>query len=368
MKAFNPMRALPTEIGKCCASVILAIWLGTSPAMAQPSLEIGQEASEAISARVKAGEYGAVSSLWIEQNGEVLFYEHYRDTDESSYHNMRSVGKTVTGMLLGAALDDGLVSGTDLHASNFFDELKPFAHPDPRKNAMTLEHLLTMSGSLECDDFNSFSRGNEERMYVVEDWSSFFWNLPVKNRPSWEVPENNGRFDRYFSYCTAGAQLVGEIVQRVTQRPFAEYAQERLFDPIGLANPKWNYASNGNAHLGGGLELTTTDWARLARLMVNGGVYDGEQVLSKNWVDASFSSYVQTQPGTDYGYLLWRPAYEVGGEEYRANMMSGTGGNRVYMLPEFGIVMVITKNDYRARDAHDKSDTLFETEIASRLQ
>ena len=316
-----------------------------------------------LSAKIEAGEYGAVSSLWIEKDGEVLFYEHFRDTNEASYHNMRSVGKTVTGMLLGAAIDDGVVHSTNIKAADYFKNLQPFEKPDPRKSNITLEHLLTMSGPLECDDFNSFSRGNEERMYVVEDWSAFFWKLPIKNRPSWEIPEDDGGFDRLFSYCTAGSQLIGEIVERATGQTAPVYAQHRLFGRIGIEKPKWNYASTGKAHLGGGLELTTTDWAKLGRLMVDEGQFDGKQVLSKKWVEASFKNYVHASSGTGYGYFFWRPDYTVRNQTYTANMMSGTGANRIYILPEFKTVVVITKNNYQDREAHTTSDALFEKEI-----
>jgi CubicO group peptidase (beta-lactamase class C family) len=137
-------------------------------------------------------------------------------------------------MLLGAAIDDGLVTGVDAQAADFFEDLRPFANDDPRKNAITIEDLLTMSSGLECDDWNSFSRGNEERMYLVEDWSNFFWDLPIKNRPSWEIPDDDGGFGRLFAYCTAGAQLVGEIVERATGESAPEYAAHRVFAPIGI--------------------------------------------------------------------------------------------------------------------------------------
>ena len=312
----------------------------TAPHQTMPQLSIN---SDILSAQIQAGEYGAISSLWIEQSGQVLFSEYYRGTDEDSFHNMRSVGKTVTGMLLGAAIDDKLIENTNVKAASYFNGLRPFANPDTRKDEITLSHLLTMSSGLECDDFNSFSRGNEERMYLVEDWSKFYWDLPIKNRPSWEIPETDNSYDRFFTYCTAGAQLIGEIVERATGKTAEDYARSRLFAPVGITAPKWNYAATGKAHLGGGLELTTRDWASVARLFVNDGLVNGKSVLSQKWISASMTSYVQAENDTGYGYFLWRPDYQVQGQSYTANMMSGTGGNRIYILPEFDITVVITK-------------------------
>ena len=324
--------------------------------------------AQRLSETVSSGQYGRITSLWIEQNGVVIYEGYFNEADRDTLHNMRSAGKTVTGLLVGIAIDNGLVDGVDIKVASFFDDLRPFENRDPRKEDITLEDLLTMSGPLECDDWNSFSRGNEERMYLVEDWSAFFFNLPIKNRPSWEIPDDDGGFGRIFAYCTAGAQLLGEIVERAADETAAVYASRQLFGPIGITNPKWNYASSGKAHLGGGLELITADWARVARLYVNRGRVGTEQIISESWLDASMADHVQIDEVTNYGYLWWRPRYEVGGATYAANAMSGSGGNRVYVLPEFQMAIVLTKSDFRDGEAHKKSDRLFIDEIAARLR
>lgn len=346
---------------------VVAAWLLCCPAASQAQgFAWSDEDAEALTAALAADEYGQVSSLWIEQHGKVLYEKYFHGADADTYHNMRSVGKTVTGMLVGLAIEDGLIGGVDALAAGYFDDLRPFANGDPRKDAMTIRDLLSMSGPLECDDWNPYSRGNEERMYLVEDWSAFFLDLPIKNRPSWEIPDDDGGFGRLFSYCTAGAQLVGEIVERATGMPAPDYAHKRLFSRLGI-EPVWNYAATGQAHLGGGLELTTADWAALGRLYLNRGRANGEQVVPEFWVAASLADRVKIDDTTNYGYFWWRPRYEVGGREYTADLMNGSGGNRVYVLPEFGIVFVIVKSDFRDRDAHPKSDRLFADAIVGHL-
>jgi len=324
--------------------------------------------SRQLSEAVSSGQYGRITSLWIEQSGVVIHEEYFNGAGQDTSHNMRSAGKTVTGLLVGIAIDDGLIDGVATKVASYFDDLRPFENSDRRKEDITIEDLLTMSGPLECDDWNSFSRGNEERMYLIEDWSAFFFNLPVKNRPSWEIPDDDGGFDRTFTYCTAGAQLLGEIVERSADETAEQYASRQVFGPLGIANPKWNYASSGKAHLGGGLELTTAGWARVARLFVDRGRVGTEQIVSESWLDASMADHVRSDETTNYGYLWWRPRYEVGGVTYVANMMSGSGGNRVYVLPEFQMAVVLTKSDFRDGDAHEKSDSLFADEIAARLR
>lgn len=283
-----------------CMAGACVFWMYTASAQ---NFDWSQSDAQQLSEKISSGLYGRITSLRIEQSGVVIYEEYFNGANKNTLHNMRSAGKTVTGLLVGLAIDDGLINGVDTAAASYFSDLRPFENNDPRKESITLDDLLTMSGPLECDDWNSFSRGNEERMYLVEDWSAFFFNLPIKNRPSWEIPDDDGGFGRTFTYCTAGAQLLGEIVERASGLPAQEYAARKLFDPAGISNPKWNFASTGKAHLGGGLELTTADWAGVARLFVTGGRADFRQIISRSWLDASlaitipFEIYVQNWIG-----------------------------------------------------------------------
>src|SRR3974390_373750 len=141
---------------------------------------------DAVTAAIKAGEYKQITSVLLARHGRVE-YEQYFDADGvAGLRNTRSATKTVTGMLVGAAVDRGLLNPESRVLDYFHDRL-PLEHPDPRKAKITVEDFLTMSSLLECDDENSFSRGNEERMYLVEDWVRFTLDLPVKGFPGWQT-------------------------------------------------------------------------------------------------------------------------------------------------------------------------------------
>ena len=142
--------------------------------------------------------YGQITSVVVSHRGEFVI-EEYLEGDVETLRNTRSCTKTVAGMLLGIAIERGLVPGVDATVAELLRE-RAVLHPDPRKERITLEDLLTMSSCLECDDWNPFSAGNEERMYLVEDWVGFTFDLPIRGFPSWEPRPEDSPHGRSFSY------------------------------------------------------------------------------------------------------------------------------------------------------------------------
>ena len=133
------------------------------------------------------------------------------------------------------------------------------AEPDPRKDKITVEDFLTMSSLLECDDWNDASRGNEERMYVVEDWAQFIIDLPIRGRMHLGEQIDPPPYGRYFSYCTGGVFTLSEVLQKATGVRTDRYAQEKLFEPLGISDEQWVYSPMNIPQTGGGLRLTSRD-------------------------------------------------------------------------------------------------------------
>ncbi|WP_262695545.1 serine hydrolase domain-containing protein [Kordiimonas aquimaris] len=343
--------------------------LGLCALVAMPVFAQGRWTDmEALEANVSKDDYGTVTSVLIMENGQIAYEGYFNGANANSLHNTRSVPKTITGMAVGAAVDDGLLR-VDMPAASFFGDIAPFENPDPRKFKITIEDVITMSSVLECDDNDRFSRGNESRMSIVEDWTSFFWDLPIRGYPGWSDTPATAKYGRVFSYCSAGVEMAGQLVERATKTRFQDYVKAKFFDPMDITQFEWQENGLGQAHKSGGLSLTARDLAKFAEMQRNNGVYNGERILSQSWTDESVKprAVVFADREVEYGYLWWRSAYEVSGERYENYFMTGNGGNRVVVMPAHELVVVITKTDYNTRGMHQATDKLIEKEIIERL-
>ncbi|HVR44779.1 MAG TPA: serine hydrolase [Thermoanaerobaculia bacterium] len=307
---------------------------------------------------IASGELKKITSVVLAQDGRIV-YERYFEGNASTLRDTRSATKTITGMLTGIAIDRGLVSGAGARLLPLLG-LKPRENPDPRKGEITIEDLLTMSSLLECDDWNSFSRGNEERMYLIEDWARFTIDLPIKGFPPWATTPQDSPYGRSFSYCTAGVFTLGQALARAAGVPLDELAREHLFEPLGIERLEWMYSPLGYAQAGGGLRMTSRDLLQLARLYADRGARGGRQIVPETWVETSTRPHVAVDDEVEYGYLWWLRDFTAKGRAHRAYYMSGNGGNKVAVFPELDLVVVITSTNFNTRGMHEQTDRMLE--------
>lgn len=317
---------------------------------------------------ISTGEFKKITSVLVARRGKLVYENYPADSDPNALRNTRSATKTVASILAGIAIDKGYLSGVDAKVLSFFPDKQPVENPDPRKDRMTLEDLLTMSSILECDDSNQFSRGNEERMYVVEDWVKFTLDLPVKGFPSWTSKPEESKYGRSFSYCTAGATTIGVLIERATKMPLDNFARSHLFDPLGIEKPVWGYTPLGTANTAGGLELRGRDLLKLGQLYLNNGKWNGKIIVSEEWVKQSTKPHAQVDETTEYGYFWWLKNFGPERQRTRAWCMLGNGGNNVCVFPSLDMTVVITSTNYNTKGMHEQTDRILSDHILGSLQ
>ncbi len=300
---------------------------------------------------IRDGKFESITSVLVALNGRLAFEAYFDEEGREALRNTRSATKTVTGMLLGQAIADGLVQGVKTPVLPLLAPQFAQWRAHAKKKAITFEDLITMSGPLECDDWDQWSRGNEERMYLVEDWVDFYWSLPNRGFPEWNPKPEASPYGRAFSYCTAGVTTAGVALTSAVKQPLDQYAMRRLFTPLGISQAQWQKLPLGPVQTGGGLSLRSRDLLKLGQVYLDQGRWQGKQVIAPDWVSQSLQPRARMEDGTDYGYLWWLHQLQVGDRKVPTYAMNGAGGNTVQIVPELNAVVVITTTNYQVRNA-----------------
>jgi CubicO group peptidase (beta-lactamase class C family) len=328
---------------------------------------LGNETIQKMDSLVSSNEFKQITSIVIAHNGKVIFENYYNESNSDTKQNTRSATKTITGTLIGTLLQEGSLKSVNEVASKF-SKVKDLQNQDKRKDKITIEDLLTMSSILECDDWNENSRGQEERMYIIEDWVKFYWDLPIKGFPEWIKKPKDTKYGRSFSYCTAGVVVLGDVINNVTGS-LEKYADKALFSKLGIKDYHWQMTPTGIPMTGGGLGLKSRDLLKIGQLYLNKGKWNNEQIISEEFVLTSTKPHAEVGMfDYEYGYLWWLS--EFGKEEKeKAYFMTGTGGNKVAIFPELDLVVVLTSTFFNGgMESHNQTAKLLDKYIVPEIK
>ncbi|MEM9693987.1 MAG: serine hydrolase [Myxococcota bacterium] len=322
--------------------------------------EVRDPVFDALSREIGDGAYGEVKAVIAAQAGRVLFEEYYGGNDAETRVDVRSVGKSITALAVGAAIDDGHLDGVEVRVWDYLTEGTPVPNDHPLKRSIDIGDLLSMSSPLECNDWVSSSAGNEERMYATDDWTDFALGLPVD--PAYrEVAEGQGRF----SYCTAGAFLLGRVVERAVGVPFDIYVEERIFAPLGIEGVQWRRSPAGEAQSGGQLRMRARDLLALGQMIFS----PESHTVSTDWLRLMLTPKVGATPEMNYGFLWWSRFFGGPQSQRHAGVfMLGNGGNIMLLLPDVEAVVVVQATNYNHPDAFEWTTNMVSQGILPHLE
>jgi CubicO group peptidase (beta-lactamase class C family) len=207
----------------------------------------------------------------------------------------------------------------------------------PEKDRIQLVHALTMSMGLtwvEATPSNN-DDNDEVRMQMARDPCRYVLGLPVTAPAGQE-----------FFYNTGALMLVSAIVRRAVGHPLDEFARETLFEPLGITHAEWSRV-RGDSDAGGGLRLRPRDMAKIGQLVLAGGRWNGRQVVSKAWIDASTAPHLKATEQYFYGYLWWLGRSPFNGREIPWVGALGRGGQSIRIVAELDLVVAVTAGYYQ---------------------
>ncbi len=279
-----------------------------------------------------------IQGLLIARHGRLALEEYFYGFDRKRTHDLRSAGKTFASVLAGIAIDHGAKFGPATPVYSLFPQYKPFAHPDPRKERMTVEHLMTMTSGFDCDENgNANAPGNEDKMQSQTgqpDWYKFMLDQPLAAAPG-----------DAFTYCSGAVNLVGGIVRNATGTWLPELFDRSLARPLSMGTYHINLMPTGEAYMGGGLHIRPRDELKLGQVYLDGGVWNGKRIVSHKWVEASTARHPMNARGTD-GYDWHTNDIRLGDRVFREYDASGNGGQLLMIVPELDLAVLFTAGNY----------------------
>lgn len=312
----------------------MPLLLLAAPVGAQATSSLGP-----IEQDIANGKLGKIVAVAVEQHGRSLYARRF--DGKTGPHDIRSAGKSITALAIGAAIADGRLSGVDVKVWPMLG-----AKGNDPHNDITVRDLLTMSSSLDCDDGNKRSPGQEEKMYRTKNWRAFAMALPLA--------QGYGRDEKGFgrwSYCTAGVFLLGQVVEAATGERFDAYVQRRLFDPLGISDVEWRKSPSGEIQSGGQLRISAEALEKIGRMTLDGGLWQGKQIIAESWIKEMLQPHRQIGQHIYYGYNWWFWPFTSPIGPQGSWMMQGNGGNMVAIFRQYDAVIVVQSANYNQLDA-----------------
>jgi CubicO group peptidase (beta-lactamase class C family) len=278
-----------------------------------------------------------IHGMLIARNGKLVLEEYFHGFHRERLHDTRSAAKSITSFLVGAAMQSGVAISPATRVYEVMESPATFAALEPRKRALTLEHLLTMSPGLDIDDNDDNSVGNENRMQEQQeqrDWYRYTLDLKTVRDPGEKAV-----------YGSANPNLAGGVLAKASGRALPELFQDLVAAPLRIRHYALNLQPTGEPYMGGGVQIGLRDFLKIGQVMVDGGRWNGRPIVSAAWATKSTSRHTEIGKSA-YGYLWWLADFPWQGRTVQAFYAGGNGGQVVMGIPELHLVIGFFGGNY----------------------
>lgn len=266
-----------------------------------------------------------IDSITVIRNGYLVLDASLFPYRQDSKHIIHSCTKSIVSILIGIAIDQDFIEGIQTPVLEFFPD-RTVSNLDSDKKSLTLENLLTMTSGLECRDSYLYRWSGLNEMRGSDDWVQFMLDLPMEAAPGTK-----------FEYCNGASFLLSAIITETTGMSSNEFAEINLFTPLGISDLSWPINPQGINIGWGELRMLPQDMAKIGYLYLNGGEWDGEQIVPTTWVEDSTRKYISATLEDGYGYQWWVDNSGV-------YLALGYAGQFIFVVPEKELVVVFTSD------------------------
>lgn len=278
-----------------------------------------------------------IHGVLIARHGKLVLEEYFHGHHRDRPHDTRSAAKSWTAVLIGAAMQAGVPIRVDTPVYQTMLGSLP-ADLDPRKRAMTLEHLIAMTAGYDCDERDSTRPGHEDVMQEQTeepDWYLFTMKVPLISTPGEKIV-----------YCSAEPNLAAGVLEKVAGEPLPELFDRLVARPLHMRTYHLTITPTGTAYGGGGHYFLPRDYMKLPQLMMTDGKWDGKQITSKEWARKSTSALRSMSAEQQYGYLWNSKEYPYQGKTVRGYFAAGNGGQIFMGIPDLDLVITFLGGNY----------------------